>query len=186
MAGVYVALVHHPVLDKHGEVVTTSLTTIDLHDIARTCRTFGVRRFFVVTPVEAMRALARRVVRHWDEGFGAAYNPSRKEAMKLVQLEPDLAGVDIAVEREHGVLPTWVATSARPADGVIGYDVLRRRFAADNRPWLILLGTGWGLADEVLERCPYRLAPILGAGDYNHLSVRAAAAIILDRLLGPG
>jgi len=29
-----------------------------------------------------------------------------------------------------------------------------------------------------------RLAPIKGPGKYNHLSVRAAAGIILDRLRG--
>jgi len=30
----------------------------------------------------------------------------------------------------------------------------------------------------------HRLAPIQGVSNYNHLSVRSAAAIILDRLLG--
>jgi hypothetical protein len=47
---------------------------------------------------------------------------------------------------------------------------------------LLLLGTGWGLAAEVLDRVDDVLEPIAGAGPYNHLSVRAAAAIMLDRL----
>jgi tRNA (guanine37-N1)-methyltransferase len=53
------------------------------------------------------------------------------------------------------------------------------------RPWLILFGTGHGLAAEVLERADVALPPIR-PGVYNHLSVRAAAAITLDRLFGDG
>jgi hypothetical protein len=49
-------------------------------------------------------------------------------------------------------------------------------------PNLLVLGTGYGLADEMLERCDLLLEPIQGDDEYNHLSVRAAAAIILDRL----
>jgi hypothetical protein len=49
-------------------------------------------------------------------------------------------------------------------------------------PELLLLGTGWGLAAEVLERVDDVLEPIAGSGPYNHLSVRTAAAIVLDRL----
>ena len=48
----------------------------------------------------------------------------------------------------------------------------------------MVFGTGWGLAPEVMARADLRLAPVLGPTDYNHLSVRAAAAVILDRLRG--
>jgi hypothetical protein len=51
-------------------------------------------------------------------------------------------------------------------------------------PWLIMLGTGWGLGPDLLSAAHRRLQPIHGADSYNHLSVRAAAAVILDRLLG--
>ena len=47
---------------------------------------------------------------------------------------------------------------------------------------LLLFGTGWGLTVEVLGQADMVLEPIRGVGDYNHLSVRAAAAVILDRL----
>jgi hypothetical protein len=53
-------------------------------------------------------------------------------------------------------------------------------------PVLLLFGTGWGLTEEVLAAADRRLEPIQGAGDFNHLSVRAACAITLDRLLGRG
>jgi hypothetical protein len=49
---------------------------------------------------------------------------------------------------------------------------------------VLLFGTAWGLADEILEAADHRLAPINGKGAYNHLAVRSAVAIILDRLLG--
>ena len=47
-----------------------------------------------------------------------------------------------------------------------------------------MLGTGWGLTDEIMSMADVTLEPILGPTDYNHLSVRSAAAIILDRLRG--
>lgn len=49
-------------------------------------------------------------------------------------------------------------------------------------PLVLVLGTGWGLVEEILEKADVILEPIRGMGDYNHLSVRAAAAIMLDRL----
>ena len=54
----------------------------------------------------------------------------------------------------------------------------------DEVPCMILLGTGWGLADAVFARSDLVLEPIPGRDDYNHLSVRAASAIMLDRILG--
>ena len=37
---------------------------------------------------------------------------------------------------------------------------------------------------EMMKQFDYIVEPIYGAGSYNHLCVRSAAAIILDRLLG--
>ena len=184
MAEIYVALVHHPVLDKHGNTVTTSVTTIDVHDIARSCRTYGVRAFYVVTPVDALRGLVRRVLKHWYDGFGSTYNPNRREALELVRLERTLEGVDIDIEARTGRLPIKVTTSAREDAGAIAYGQLRAELAASDAPWLVLLGTGWGLGDDVLRSADRRLEPVRGTDSYNHLSVRGAAAVILDRLLG--
>jgi hypothetical protein len=180
----YVALLHHPVYDRHGQVVTTAVTNIDIHDIARSCKTFDVRAFYVVTPVDSHRALARRIVRHWQSGHGVEYNPSRHEALELAQLERTLEGVEIDIERRNGRLPRLIATSAKPLPRAVAHDVLRREMAGHDSPFLLLLGTGWGLTREIIERSHHHLAPIDGAGAYNHLSVRAAAAILLDRLAG--
>lgn len=184
MAELYVALLHHPVYDKNHQVVTTSVTNIDVHDIARSCRTYGVPAFYVVTPIDGLRGLARKVLRHWQDGAGAQYNPNRSEALDRVELERTLEGVEIDIERRCGALPCLIATSARELPRAESFSAVRDRLAEDKRPLLLLLGTGWGLADEVVERCEVHLAPIRGADGYAHLSVRAAAAVLLDRLLG--
>lgn len=185
MADLYLALLHHPVLDKNGQVVTTALTNLDVHDIARSARTYGVRRFFIVHPVRALQLLALKIMEHWESGFGSTYNATRKDALRLVGMEVDLDGVIIAVERETGERPVLVATSARSGPGRTSYAAFREALEADPRPHLILFGTGWGLTPEVMGRVDVTLEPIVGPSDYNHLSVRSAAAIILDRLCAP-
>jgi hypothetical protein len=178
----YLALVHHPVLDKNGAVVTTAVTNMDVHDIARLARTFGVRRYYVCTPVPTLQRLVGRIILHWEEGPGATYNETRKEALAIVRLADELDDAVTDVERETGSLPRIVATSAREGGVRLTYEALGRRLRDDPRPALLVFGTGWGLTREVLDRCDDLLEPIRGVGDYNHLSVRSAASIILDRL----
>lgn len=184
MADLFLALLHHPVLDKNGQIVTTAVTNMDIHDIARSATTYGVRRFFVVTPVPALRALSEKILEHWATGYGSTYNETRKEALALVGIETDLDGTLVAIERETGEQPVLVVTSARAGAGTLDYPTMRARLASDPRPHLIVFGTGWGLAPEIMVRADLRLAPLRGPGEYNHLSVRSAAAIIVDRLRG--
>jgi hypothetical protein len=182
MGALYVALLHHPVYDKNGAVVTTAVTNMDVHDIGRLARTFGVRAFYVATPVPTLRRLVQRIMDHWETGPGSTYNETRKDALALVRLAHDLDTVVADVERETGRLPRLVGTSARDAAGRLGFAALRTAVRDDDRPTLLVFGTGWGLTREVLARMDDVLEPVRGAGDYNHLSVRSAAAIILDRL----
>jgi len=184
MAPLYLALLHFPVYDKNGQVVTTAVTHLDIHDIARSARTYGVRRFYVVTPVRALRELSARILAHWDTGWGASYNTTRKDALALVGLSEDLDRTIVDIERETGVPPLLLVTSARTSQPTISYAGLRRVMARTERPLLVLFGTGWGLTEDLLERADHQLPAILGTGDYNHLSVRSAAAIILDRMCG--
>jgi hypothetical protein len=184
MSDLFLALLHHPVLDKNQQIVTTAVTNMDIHDIARSSRTYGVRRFYVVTPVRALRALSERIIEHWETGYGSTYNATRKDALSLVTVESDLDGALIAIEREAGQQPRVVVTSARGGEGCIDFPTLRRLVDAQGQPYVLLLGTGWGLAPSVMARADLRLEPLTGPTDYNHLSVRAAAAIILDRLRG--
>ena len=79
-----VILLHDQMLDKQGKLVTTSLTLMDIHDIARSGRTYGVRNIFIAHPSPSLRKLGRTIKTHWEEGFGATYNPSRKDAMEIL------------------------------------------------------------------------------------------------------
>jgi hypothetical protein len=184
MADFYLALIHYPVYDKEHKIVTTSITNMDIHDIARSARTYGVKRYFVVTPTRTLRLLAEKILDHWDHGYGSTYNATRKDALSLVALADDLDSAINAVHAETGELPCLVATSARFGLRRVSFANIRQLRETPGRPLLMLLGTGWGLIEEMLDRADYILEPIQGVGDYNHLSVRAAAAILLDRLLG--
>ncbi|MEB2283657.1 MAG: RNA methyltransferase [Myxococcales bacterium] len=184
MAPLYVALLHYPVYDKNRRVVTTAVTHLDIHDIARSACTFGVRRFYVVTPVPALRELSARILAHWGSEWGASYNATRKDALALVGLTEDLDQTIVDVERDSGEPPMLLVTSARTEHPTIGWAELRRLRAEAERPLLLLFGTGWGLTEEVIGRADHRIPAVPGTGEYNHLSVRGAAAIILDRMCG--
>ncbi len=183
-APIYVALLHHPVYDKNGEIVTTAVTNMDIHDIARSGCTYGIRGFYVVTPVKALQKLALKIIAHWEEGYGSQYNVTRKEALALARIRDTLDDVMIDIERERGEKPLLVATSAKGRNGTTSFIELRDVLQRTTQPFLILLGTGWGLTETVIAQSDYLLEAIEGLTDYNHLSVRSAAAIILDRLLG--
>jgi hypothetical protein len=182
MADLFLALLHYPVVDKHGLLVTSAVTNMDVHDIARSARTYGVRRFYCATPVKTLHALVAKIIDHWQTGFGSTYNETRKDALALVCVATDLDEVIIAVEREAGRRPFVVATSARHGPRRIAFADLRERLRTPGEPVLLVFGTGWGLAPAVLDRADALLEPVIGPTDYNHLSVRSAAAIILDRL----
>lgn len=184
MSDVYLALVHYPVYNKNMETVATSITNLDLHDIARCSTTYGIKRYYVVHPAEAQRALAKRIMGFWQEGYGAEYNPDRQEAFSRVKIAVDLAQVYAEIEAEHGVGPIKVATDARKYANTIAYSELREDIENNETPILLLFGTGWGLLKEDVEKMDRILEPIYGPTDYNHLSVRSAVSIILDRLRG--
>lgn len=183
---VYCALVHYPVKDRAGQTVTTAVTNLDVHDIARSARTFGIARYYVVTPIEAQHALVARIIEHWTHGAGLRRIPERHVALALCESVPSVEQVVADIERREGVAPALIATAARPSPArpIATFGECRERLRAADRPHLILFGTGHGLADSLLQRADILLEPIAGRSDYNHLSVRAAAAIILDRLLG--
>ena len=178
------ALIHHPVRDKTGRIVTSSITNLDLHDIARSAKTFGINKYYIVHPTKALRRLMHKICEHWSVGYGLTYNPNRTEALETVQVVPCLDDVIMDIEARTGSMPILVSTSAQASNSTISFDDLRSKFYETERAFLILFGTAWGLSEELLSRCEYQLAPIHGAGEYNHLSVRAAAAIVLDRLFG--
>ncbi len=177
------ALVHYPVVNRRGETIGSAVTNLDLHDIARAGRTYGVGTYWVVTPFARQRELARRIIGHWTEGYGSRANPDRCSALAIIRVCSGLDEAVAAMTERWGMRPMLVATCARPGEKEVAFHALRQRLS-ESRPVLLLFGTAWGLAPELLARADASLPPICGPGDYNHLSVRSAAAIVLDRLLG--
>lgn len=180
---VYIGLLHHPVYNKRMEVIATSITNLDIHDIARSSCTYSIKRYFVIHPLETQRKLIEDILGYWQHGYGSQYNSDRKFAFERVALMASLADTVEEIKRETGVPPKIVMTDARIYPNTIGYRQMRSMLT-DGTPYLIVFGTGWGVEKETMLKSDYILEPIYGAGEYNHLSVRAAAAIILDRLLG--
>jgi hypothetical protein len=179
---VAIALVHYPVLDGQGKVVTSAITNLDVHDLSRSARTYGCSDYFLVHPIEAQRALVARITEHWTHGSSSRRIPARKDALALVRT---VATLDDAFAAMGGrdAIEVW-STAARSTEDVLTFAAARAR--TDDRPLLILFGTAWGLAPEALATCNERLEPIRAKVDakYNHLSVRSACAITLDRLFG--
>ena len=179
MRSVAVALLHHPVVDRAGEIFTTTITNLDLHDISRTVRSYGLAAFFVVHPHRGQRELGERIRRHWVEGPGGKRIPARKEALSVLRFADDLEEVRAA----FGDFEIWT-TAAQGRGAVVDFRAARAELAAGSRPVLLCFGTGWGLAPSFLDAADRRLAPIDAGAGFNHLSVRAACAIALDRLFG--
>lgn len=164
--------------------MTTAITNMDLHDIARTGRTYGVEKFYVINPLESQIMLAERILNYWSESTGSRIIPDRKEALGRVRVMDTLENAIEQITQENLQKPIIIATDARETGSRITYTQLKNEMNQNERPYLILFGTGYGLLPKILEESDYILDPIRGMDQYNHLSVRSAVAIILDRLLG--
>jgi len=182
---VFIALLHWPVLGKDKKTpIITSFTPLDLHDVARPARTYEINTYYIVQPLEAQQEIIKRQIEYWL-GEGGEDNPTRRDAVSLVKVAYTLDEVVEDITKKRGREPVLVGTSARVHENTISYRELSNEIQKKERDFLIVFGTGYGIVPDLMETFDYRLEPILGAGDWNHLSVRNAAAIILDRLLSP-
>ena len=190
----HLALVHHPVVDRHGKIVTSSLTNFDIHDLARSTTTYDLAAYHIVTPITSQREKAEHIASLWLDDPLTGAPPARKQpasgsragALSRVRTADSIETAIANITAEHGEAPIVVGTSARPES----FPSARRMSASElltemsfvRAPLLIVLGTGWGLADALIPSVTRVLAPIEGGSDWNHLSVRSAGAILLDRL----
>ena len=187
MANLYIGLLHHPMRNRQGDIVTTSLTSMDVHDIARSARTYGVAQYYIMTPQRSQREIARRIKGYWTEAERKAENSNRGEALELVSVLDKLEEGILDISDREGQEPLLVGTSARNLDERgMSYDEANRVLREEDEPMFVLFGTGWGMAEELTSQLDYLLPPIEGTGEFNHLSVRAAVAITLDRVRGSG
>jgi hypothetical protein len=180
------ALIHYPVVNRKKEIIGSAVTNLDLHDIARAGKTYGVRTYWVVTPYPLQQELAKTLVQHWTEGYGGTVNPDRAAALALIRISSSLEEVLSEITQRDGAKPQVIATSARPQENNLSYSEVQHLLLQRQQGLLLLFGTAWGLAPEIMDQADAVLQPIQGPGPFNHLSVRSAASIILDRLLGQG
>ena len=101
MGAVSLAIIHYPVLDKQGDIVSTSITNLELHDTARSCMTFGVRLCYIVTPLEKQKGIAEQLVDHWKTGYGRQYNPHRAKALEKICIKKAVGDVMSEFRGEH-------------------------------------------------------------------------------------
>jgi hypothetical protein len=170
--------------NKRKDIITTSVTNLDLHDISRAARTFNVDGFFVVHPSASQQELIQKIVGFWQEGYGGEYNPDRKEAFSIFKTVADLEEAIKLIREKTGQEVLTVATDAGNYPNSVTYQDLKEIIFNEEKVFLVLFGTGFGMKSELVENCDYILQPVIGGGDYNHLSVRSAVSIIVDRLLG--
>ncbi len=178
--GIYLGLVHHPVCDKYENTVTTSVTNMDIHDISRSCKTFGISGYFIINPLDSQRIFVERVLKFWETDMAKKYNSDRVEALSLVRFAYTIEDTINQIKKQENDLPLVITTTANEMKDQIAIKDLNPEIF--QKPILILFGTGNGLCNEIHLRADIILKPIKGRYKFNHLSVRSAVAIILDRL----
>lgn len=179
---IFITLIHHPIKNKDGEIITTAVTNIDVHDLARLCATFGFKSYYIVTPITEQKALVERIVSHWQGDYGQSRNNKRSTALGFVEVCASIEDVISDIEIKTGKKVKTIATSAKQSERNISIqDLVKREISSDNA-YLLMFGTGWGLSDEIMSNANYVLEPLSYQTGYNHLSVRSAVSIIMDRL----
>lgn len=182
----YAVLMHREVLLKDGSSGTSSVASLDIHDIARSSKTFGLKGYFLVTKLEDQFELINTFLDFWKSKDGLDYNRTRYNALSTVQPMHSLEEVIEQITQAEKAKPLLIATCAKKRT----LSTPKIDFCSQGKVWqhqrpvLFIFGTAHGLADSVIDQCDYLLVPIHGMTDYNHLSVRSAAAIIFDRWLG--
>ena len=184
MAELYVGLVHYPIYNKRMHVIASAVTNFDIHDISRTCRTYDVKRYYIIHPLDVQRDIIKKIIGYWQDGYGRTYNPDRSNALDIVCWQADIEAAAQDIEAQTGKRPYIVTTDARIYPNTVSYGFMRKQLKEGDRPILLLFGTGFGIEAETMSKFDYILEPIYGCCDYNQLCVRSAAAIILDRLAG--
>lgn len=180
----YIALLHYPVYNKEGSVVATAIANMDIHDIARVAKTYAASGFYIINPIEEQRNLAQEIISHWRDGYGASYNKFRKDAFELIKIKESLQEVIEEVGADTGLTPKTIITGANLSGEILKFAELRKMLQNNNEPHLLIFGTGSGIADEIINASDFKLEPIRGQSSYNHLAVRSAVAIILDKIMG--
>jgi hypothetical protein len=174
----YIGLLHYPVLNQHNKIITTSITNLDIHDLARLVATYNLGGYYLIQPLPKQRELFNELIDFWKKDRALKYNIHRSQAFRKIYIVSSLEECINNITTTEAK-PKIIVTGARLVSN-ISYTQVRKM--KDKETMLLLFGTGWGLADDVINKADYQLEPIKGEGSYNHLSVRSAASIIIDRI----
>lgn len=180
-----IALMHNKVLDKSGQEVITTLTHFDIHDIARSAKTYNLKQYFIVNPIPEQLSFLSRVLDHWK--LGRDKKLKRSQALNLVSGVSDFESMLLKFSKK----PFIIFTSAKEVKDLPPISIkqivekLQNNANVDSSDAvevLLLFGTGCGLAPSLIELCDGVLEPINTGSGFNHLSVRSAVSILLDRI----
>jgi len=178
----FIGLVHFPVYNKNHKVVCTSITNLDIHDISRTSKTYGVTKFFIINPQDSQKNIYLSLKKFWKTDIAKEYNICRFNAFDNIEYTLSIKSAKKKIMESSGEEPVIFTTSARTIEKSIDYENAKNIIKKSNST-LILFGTAHGLTDKMIGKSDFHLEKINGISGYNHLSVRSAIAITLDRLI---
>lgn len=181
---IFLGLVHYPVYNKNGQIVCTSVTNFDIHDISRLCRTYDINKYYIITNTLSQIEYTNRIISFWKKEDSIGFNKDRNIAFENTIVIDSIENAMIDIEKITGKKVNLITTSAKKFDNSISYELMSKKIFNDDEVYFLIFGTGFGLTNEIMEKSTYILNPIRGNAKYNHLSVRSAVSIILDRLLG--
>ena len=102
---VYLSLVHYPVYNRNKDIVCTSVTNFDIHDISRSCGTYEIKGYRLVVPVDAQKKLTERIIGYWQDGTGGQYNKDREQAFRVTDVTESIEAVVEEIEKIEGQKP---------------------------------------------------------------------------------
>ena len=179
---VYLGLVHYPVYNKAGETITSGITNLDLHDISRSAMTYDIQRFFIIHPNDRQKEIFEHILAFWKTDIAAIYNQHRVDALSVIGFSKSINDTINFIKNQENNEPIIVTTTARHLDNQVSFEKIKKMIEIAERPILLLFGTGNGLHDDTHKQADFVLNSIKQKANYNHLSVRSAVAIVLDRL----
>ncbi|MCL2064492.1 MAG: RNA methyltransferase [Candidatus Cloacimonetes bacterium] len=179
---IYIGLVHYPVYNKAGETITSGITNLDVHDLSRSALTFEVHKFYIIHPNDRQKEIFEQILGFWKTEMASFYNQHRVEALSVISFSKSIEDTIEEIRNQEKIDPIIVTTTARHRDNQISFRETRKLAENSERPILLLFGTGNGLHEITHEQADFVLTPIQNKAKYNHLSVRSAVAIVLDRL----
>lgn len=135
-----------------------------------------------VRPIESVE----KAYLAWDQYLAEQGLPDLSETDLR---ERGLIGSNPSLRQQLGIKKSLlITTSARAVEGMppLDFKQLREAIIEGKVPCFLLFGTGYGMTRELVQSTDALLKPIKSQIEtqFNHLSVRSAVSICLDRLLG--